>query len=142
LVGGTTATRQPGYRLVKILAFAAFVEVGTGLVLILDPAMVSMLLLGADVSGAGRLLGRFFGIALLALGLACWPERKQAVSSGAAIRAMLVYNLLVALYLGYLRIAEGWGGLLWGPGVVIHASVALILGWQWARKLHAQGNRT
>ena len=57
----------------RILAFAAVVEVGTGLVLLIDPAIVVALLLGAEVSGVGTLLGRCFGIALLALGLACWP---------------------------------------------------------------------
>ena len=42
----------------KILAFAAVVEVGTGLVLLIDPAIVVTLLLGAEVSGVGTLLGR------------------------------------------------------------------------------------
>jgi hypothetical protein len=37
----------------NILAFAAVVEVGTGLVLMIDPAIVVALLLGAEVSGAG-----------------------------------------------------------------------------------------
>ena len=37
----------------------------------IDPAIVVTLLLGAEVAGEGILLGRCFGIALLALGLAC-----------------------------------------------------------------------
>ena len=57
--------------LARTLAFAAIVEVGTGLVLMIDPAIVVTLLLGAEVDGEGILLGRCFGIALLALGLAC-----------------------------------------------------------------------
>ena len=40
-----------------ILAFAAVVAVGTGLVLIIDPAIVVTLLLGVEGSGAGTLLG-------------------------------------------------------------------------------------
>jgi hypothetical protein len=51
----------------KILAFAAIVEVGTGLFLMIDPAIIVKLLIGLEVSGAGMLLGRCFGIALLAL---------------------------------------------------------------------------
>jgi Ca2+/Na+ antiporter len=115
----------------KILAFAAVVEVGTGLALMIDPAIVATLLLGADVSGAGTLLGRFFGIALLALGLACWPSRQRAESSSPAFRAMLIYNVLIALYLAYLgTVGHLWGLLLW-PGVALHAAVALLLVWRW-----------
>jgi Ca2+/Na+ antiporter len=115
----------------KILAFAAVVEVGTGLALMIDPAIVATLLLGADVSGAGTLLGRFFGIALLALGLACWPCRQRAESSSPAFRAMLIYNVLIALYLAYLgTVGHLWGLLLW-PGVALHAAVALLLVWRW-----------
>jgi hypothetical protein len=62
----------------KLLAFAAVVEVGTGLVLLIAPAIVVALLLGAEVSAEGTLLGRCFGIALLALGLACWPSRPSS----------------------------------------------------------------
>lgn len=42
----------------KTLAVAAVVEVGTGLVLMIDPAIVVTVLPGAAVSGAGTLLGR------------------------------------------------------------------------------------
>src|SRR4030095_10138885 len=40
----------------------------------IDAARVVTLLLGTEVFGAGMLLARCFGIALLALGLACWPR--------------------------------------------------------------------
>ncbi len=63
----------------RILGFAAVAEVGTGLVLMIHPAIVVTLLLGAEFSGAGTLLGRCFGIALLGLGLACWPGRQRSV---------------------------------------------------------------
>jgi len=115
----------------KILAFAAVVEVGTGLLLLIDPALVVKLLLGADVSGVGILLGRCFGIALLALGLACWPSRQRTENSAPALRAMLTYNLLIALYLAYLGTAGHLGGLLLWPGVALHAVVALLLVWIW-----------
>ena len=115
----------------KILAFAAAVEVGTGLVLIVDPGIVVVLLLGAEVSRAGTLLGRFFGIALLALGLACWPGRQRAESGSPAFRALLTYNVLIALYLAYLGTVRHLGGLLLWPGVALHAVVALLLVWTW-----------
>jgi Ca2+/Na+ antiporter len=115
----------------RILAFAALVEVGTGLVLMIDPAIVVTLLLGAEVSAVATLLGRFFGIALLALGLACWPSRRRAESGLPALRAMLIYNLLIALYLAYLGTVGHLGGLLLWPGVALHAVVALLLVWTW-----------
>ena len=98
----------------KILAVAAIVEVGTGLALMIDPAIVVRLLLGAEVSGVGTLLGRCFGIALLALGLACWPSRQRAESGSPAFRAMLIYNALIALYLAYLGTAGHLGACCCG----------------------------
>jgi hypothetical protein len=115
--------------LAKILAFAAAVEVGTGVVLLIDPAVVVRLLLGAGDSAEATLLGRFFGIALLALGLACWPTRQRAPGGSSAFRAMLTYNALIALYLAYLgTFGHLWGLLLW-PAVALHAVVALLLVW-------------
>src|SRR5882672_6782765 len=118
----------------KILAFAAVVEVGTGLALMIGPAMVVRLLLGAEVSGVGTMLGRCFGIALLALGLACWPSRSRVESGSAAFPAMLIYNVLIALYLAYLGTIGHVGGLLLWPGVALHAVVALLLVSTWRSK--------
>jgi hypothetical protein len=115
----------------KILAFAAVVEVGTGLVLMIDPAIVVKLLLGAEVSGAGILLGRCFGVTLLALGVACWPGRQRIESGSPPFRGMLIYNALIALYLAYLGTVGHLGGLLLWPAVVLHAVVALLLVWAW-----------
>ena len=113
----------------KILAFAAFVEVGTGLALIVDPAIVVFLLVGADLSGVAAVLGRCFGITLIALGLACWPGRLRADGGSPASRAMLTYNVLIALYLAYLgTLGPAHGFLLW-PAVALHAAVALLLTW-------------
>ncbi len=117
--------------LTKILAFAAAVELCTGLALVTIPAIVATLLLGADLSGAGALVGRLFGIALLALGLACWPPRLRAESGSPAYRAMLVYNALVASCLSYAgAVGQAGGRLLW-PAVGLHGAVALALIWRW-----------
>jgi hypothetical protein len=110
-----------------ILAVAAVVEIGTGIVLMLDPAIVLALLLGVSGSGEGTSLGRFIGIALLALGLACWPSRQRAESGSPAFRAMLIYNVLIASYLAYLGTVGHLGGLLLWPGMALHAVMALLL---------------
>ena len=117
----------------RILAFSAIVEAGTGLALMFDPAVVADLLIGASVSGVGAVMGRCFGIGLVALGLACWPGTQRAEGGSPALRAMLTYNALIALYLAYLgTVAAMRGPLLW-PAVGAHAVVALSLMWTWRR---------
>ena len=121
-----------------ILTFAAVVEIATGLALMADPAVVVRLLLGAEVSGIGWLLGRFFGIALLALGVACWPSKQRSDNDPPTFRSMLTYNALVALYLAYLGTAGHLHGLLLWPAMALHAIVALLLVWTWLRRNRAR----
>jgi len=123
--------------LTKILAFAAVTEAVTGLALLVDPALVVQLLLGMEAAGVGALVGRCFGIALIALALACWPGRQPATSGSPAARAMLTYNLLVALYLAYLGALHAGGLLLW-PAVALHAAVALLLIRAWYNERRTQ----
>jgi hypothetical protein len=116
--------------LARILAFAAALEAGTGLVLLIDPAIVARLLLGLDGADVAT-LGRFFGIASLALGLSCWPSPTRAQSGSQAPLAMLTYNALTAFYLaGLATLGHFWGLLLW-PGVALHVTLALLLVWAW-----------
>jgi hypothetical protein len=118
----------------KILTFSAAVEIGTGVALIIAPVIVISLLLGADDSGAWTPIGRFFGTALLALGLACWPELQRADRAVPALRGMLAYNAIVAIYLAYLGTVGQRHGLLLWPGVALHAIVALSLTLSWRNK--------
>ena len=118
-------TSNDGLR--RTLAFAAIAESATGLALMIDPAIVVRLLLGADIDGTGTLLGRCFGIALLALGVACWPGRARAEFGVQAFYAMLAYNAPIALFLGYLGFVAHEGGILLWPAVALHAAVALLL---------------
>lgn len=108
----------------KLLAFTSLVELGTGVALMVDPAIVVWLLVGADLAGAGKVAGRGFGVALLALALACWPVRE---GGRAAFRAMLVYNALIALYLAGLGTFGRMEGMLLWPAAILHALVALAL---------------
>jgi len=115
----------------KVLAFAALVEIGTGLALMIVPATVVALLLGASEPGEETPLGRFLGIALIALGTACWPGGLHVEGGAPSFRATLIYNALVALYLAWLgAVAHRAGPLLW-PAVALHAVVALLLVRAW-----------
>ncbi len=78
--------------------FRVHLEAGTGLALIVDPALVIRLLLGTNDFGQLLPVARCFGVALLALGLGCWPS-PGAGNGSPALRGMLTYNLLIALFL-------------------------------------------
>jgi drug/metabolite transporter (DMT)-like permease len=115
----------------KLLTFAAIVEIGTGLALLIDPALVVRLLVGGSETGEGMPLARFPGIALLALGMACWPSAQRVESGAPVVAAMLTYNVLVALFLAYVFMVKHMGGVLLWPAVALHAVVALMLAWRW-----------
>jgi hypothetical protein len=103
----------------------AGLEMATGAALIADPNFVSRLLLGVGLSGGGFAVGRVAGLGLLSLGLACWPSGADATSQ--TTRALLSYNLLATLYLGYLRIGGAFAGYLLWPAIVLHAVLTLLL---------------
>ena len=42
-------------------------------------ALRSDLLLGADLTSGGIVVGRFTGLALLSMGMACWPNKMKAL---------------------------------------------------------------
>ncbi|MBK5553905.1 MULTISPECIES: hypothetical protein [unclassified Pseudomonas] len=106
----------------KLLTVAAVVELATGVALLLTPGIVSNVLLGIVGTDVTNLFARFFGIALIALGIACWP---RPISVG-AVRAMQVYNGAIALYLAYVGVFVSSGLLLW-PAVVFHSVMTLLL---------------
>jgi hypothetical protein len=110
----------------RLITFSACVEAVTGLVLIIDPSMVAWLLLGAELSDSGQAVGRVAGFALLALAMACWPERER--TSRAATRALLTYNLLAAIFFLYLGFRHEFMGLLLWPAAGLHAALAILLG--------------
>ncbi len=101
------------------LVFAAVGEVATGLALLVVPSLVGRLLLGEDLAGIAIPLARVAGIALVALGIACWP--------GPARVGMLTYSAAVTLFLAYLGLAGGVGGILLWPAVFLHAILTVIL---------------
>jgi hypothetical protein len=119
----------------KALAFSAVVETVTGLALIVAPALVITMLLGTNDFGQLLPVARCFGVALLGLALACWPSGLSAAGKGSpALRGMLTYNFMIALFLVYLGAVERVGGILLWPGAALHAVVALILAGSWLAK--------
>ena len=109
----------------RLLAVAGVGEAVTGLALLVSPALVVHLLLGADVAGLSVVIARVTGIALIGLGASCWP--------GPAVAGMLIYSVLVTLLLAYLGIRGEWVGTLLWPAVAVHAVMTLLLARAWLR---------
>jgi hypothetical protein len=108
----------------KLLAVAAVAEAATGVGLIVVPSLVGRLLLGAELTGVSIPVARVTGIALLALGVCCWP-------GSTALCGMLTYGVLVTLYLAYLGVIVNWVGPLLWPAVAFHAVLTLLLARAW-----------
>ena len=117
----------------RLLALAAALEGVTGVALMIAPAVVARLLLGAVLSAAGAVVGRVAGCALVSLGLACWPVRGPTNMLIPAARAMLTYNSLVACYLVFLGIRGEFVGVLLWPAVAVHGLFALLLLRAWLK---------
>jgi hypothetical protein len=103
----------------KLLAVAAVAEAATGVALLIVPSLVVRLLFDAEILGVGVVMSRLAGIALIGLGVACWP--------GPALLGMLTYGALATLYLSYLGIRGDWVGLLLWPAVMLHVLLTLLL---------------
>ena len=103
----------------RVLFLAAVGEIGTGLALLIVPSLVGQALLGQPLAGIAIPVARIAGIALLALGVACWP--------GTPLVGMLIYSAAVTLYLACLGLAGGLTGVLLWPAVVLHAILTALL---------------
>jgi hypothetical protein len=103
----------------KPLMFAAVAEAATGLALLVVPSLVGQLLLGEVLAGIAIPVARVAGIALIALGIACWP--------GPSLVGMLIYSAAITLYLAYLGFAGGLVGVLLWPAVGLHAVLSILL---------------
>ena len=91
--------------------------------LLIVPSLVGWLLFGEELSGVAIPGARVTGIALIGLGIACWP--------GTPLVAMLTYSALVTLYLAYVGFAGGFTGTLLWPAVALHAILSVVLGRLW-----------
>ena len=70
-------------------------------------------MLGAELTGVSIPVARVTGIALIALGIACWPGLTP-------LCGMLTYNALAAAFFTYLAIRGNWVGPLLWPAAVLH----------------------
>ncbi|MCX5495750.1 hypothetical protein OSH11_13635 [Kaistia dalseonensis] len=103
----------------RLLVFAAVAETATGIALLIVPSLVGHLLLGQPLEGVAGDIARLAGIALTALGVACWP--------GPPLLGMLLYSTLVTLGLARFGTAGGPVGVLLWPAVALHLVLTVLL---------------
>jgi hypothetical protein len=112
----------------KVLPLAAVAEAVTGLALLIVPSLIGRLLFSQELTGVAIPVARVTGIALIALGVACWP--------GPPLVGMLTYSAAVTLYLAYVGFAGGLTGVLLWPVVVLHLILTALLTWASATDNH------
>jgi hypothetical protein len=103
----------------RVLVLAAVSEAATGAALLIVPSLVGQLLFGAELTSMAMTMARVTGIALIALGVACWPGPPRV--------GMLIYSAVVTLYLAYVGFAGGVTGILLWPAVVLHVILTALL---------------
>jgi len=103
----------------KELVLTAVAEAATGVALLIVPSIVGRLLLGEELIGVAIPVARVTGIALIALGVACWP--------GPPLVGMLTYSAVVTLYLACVGFMGGFAGILLWPAVVLHGILTALL---------------
>ena len=89
--------------------------------------LVELLLGTAPSTVAGVTVSRVAGVALLALGVACWLARQDAEGRAARglIAAMLLYNVAVVAILVLAWANRGMSGIALWPVVLAHAALAV-----------------
>jgi hypothetical protein len=107
-----------------LLMLSSSLELATGLIIVADPSLVARVLLSTGLNPAGEAVGRIGGFGLLTLAISCWPRGET--DQPQPIRALLLYNLLAAIYLGYLKIGGEFSSHLLLPASALHGLLALL----------------
>jgi len=103
----------------RVLVMAAISETATGLALLIVPSLVGQLLFGVELTGIALTVARVTGIALIALGVACWSSTPQI--------GILAYRAAVTLYFAYVGFVDNLNGLLMWPAIFVHAVLTILL---------------
>jgi hypothetical protein len=112
-----------GTDLKNLLKLCSVIETTTGLSAIVIPSIVIQLLFATDVNGITIIISRLAGICLISLGIACWPGEYFSQ----ALRAMFIYNILVAIFFVYIGLSSTLVGILLWPAAILHLGIDILL---------------
>jgi hypothetical protein len=110
------------------LITTALLETALGLSLLLLPSLPLVILLGLEPAAVETLfVGRVVGAALLAIGVASWMARTDALTSAqfGLLTGLLIYDAIAAILLVFAgTVLKMIGVMLW-PAVALHAVLAV-----------------
>jgi hypothetical protein len=107
-----------------LLMLSSSLELATGVALIAAPSLVSSVLISTPLTPSGEAVGRVGGCGLFSLAIACWPRTESDLTQ--PIRALFLYNLMAASYLGYLKISGEFSGIVLVLACALHALLVLL----------------
>src|SRR5580765_3300684 len=111
-----------------LLVATAVLEAATGLGILALPSAVASLMLGSPLdTPAAVAVARVAGVALLALGVACWRGRhdEPGPSARGLVGAMVLYNAGVIAVLVHEAVGVAMAGIALWPTVVAHAAMCV-----------------
>src|SRR5215472_16218419 len=106
-----------------VVGAAAWLEIIVGALFLTIPDVLCVLLFGAKPEAVGVPLGRFAGIALIALGIACLPSG-DGRSRRNVVLGLFAFNAGVALLFACVGIVSALHGFLLWPAVILHTIIA------------------
>src|SRR5688572_6270959 len=119
-----TIRKMPMQRM--LLAIVALMETVAGLGLILSPDPTMQFLFGGRPDGVGMMMGRVAGVALVALGIACWRARADSGGEARAgtVGAITVYNAGAGALLVLFAVTGQAAGLGVWSAALLHLALA------------------
>lgn len=111
----------------KLLIFTSLLETALGFFLLILPSEVIYLVLGTETTKSMEAFCRLSGATFVCLGIACFPSKGETEfpNSAPSVRAMFAYNLFAGIYLGYLKFAAGYDGILLLPACLLHIAITI-----------------
>jgi len=111
----------------SLLVIGSLLECPAGLALIVMPGYAISFLLGVAPRQEEIVVGRVAGVALVALGVACWRARLDAGGPAlvGTLSAITLYNAGAGLILAGAVTAGKTGGLVLLSAAVVHLGLAL-----------------
>jgi hypothetical protein len=112
----------------RLLTSSALIELGAGLLLLLFPSYMLALVFGLQSNSLAVMVAQVAGVALLALGIACWSARNDAGGPArlGSLRAITVYNGSAGLLLVLFAVTGRASGIVIWLFAVVHLVHAVL----------------